>query len=115
MIAPGPHLTIWGSEQTAPTGAGQSEGRPSVGCSLADFYETVMGKTRSMRREAEDWLVGAYRQQTYSQVREFAQFATRLKRADGLVLARTEFIYDRIMVLPNRYTLAHVSFFIVCS
>lgn len=112
VIAPGPYLTIWGGTPRqpivspaggAPLRKSQQQGLVDEEITrLADFYHTVVAKTRSMQTETEDWLVGAYRQQTYSQIRDFAQFVQRLKHADGLVLARCEAIYDRVLVLSHR-------------
>uniref|UniRef100_A0A5K3EW86 Ribonuclease P/MRP protein subunit POP5 n=1 Tax=Mesocestoides corti TaxID=53468 RepID=A0A5K3EW86_MESCO len=101
VVTPGPHLTIWsGHESQSASHAGSPQEGDST---LADFYHMLINKTQFMQREAEDWLVGAYRQQAYTQVREFTQFINQLKHADGLLLARAELIYDRVIVRSNSF------------
>ncbi|VDL99548.1 unnamed protein product [Schistocephalus solidus] len=114
VITPGPHLTIW--SHTRPVTAKKLESNKSTPSSnspdsqsgmenadLADFYHMLTERTRLMISESEEWLVGAYKQRTYTQIRDFCQFLHKLRHADSCLLAKTETIYRKVLVLPNSF------------
>uniref|UniRef100_A0A0X3P836 Phagocyte signaling-impaired protein n=1 Tax=Schistocephalus solidus TaxID=70667 RepID=A0A0X3P836_SCHSO len=114
VITPGPHLTIW--SHTRPVTAKKLESNKSTPSSdspdsqsgmenadLADFYHMLTERTRLMISESEEWLVGAYKQRTYTQIRDFCQFLHKLRHADSGLLAKTETIYRKVLVLPNSF------------
>ncbi|KAL7064740.1 hypothetical protein AAHC03_04894 [Spirometra sp. Aus1] len=113
-ITPGPHLTIWSRtrqvaakklEPNKPTASSDSpdDQGDTEHADLADFYHLVTERTRLMISESEEWLVGAFRQRTYTQIRDFCQFLHKLRHADSCLLAKTETIYRKVLVLPNSF------------
>ncbi|KAL5964815.1 N-alpha-acetyltransferase 25 NatB auxiliary subunit [Taenia solium] len=99
-MAPGPVLTIFGNQPPSTALPDQSN------VNLTKYHQMMVNKIRSIQREVENWLVCAYRRQTFSRVHEYTQFLYKLGHSDSLLLAQTELIYHKVLVTSDRYSLS---------
>ncbi|KAL5110501.1 N-alpha-acetyltransferase 25 NatB auxiliary subunit [Taenia crassiceps] len=96
-MAPGPILTIFGNQPPSTPLPDQ----PNV--NLTKHHQMMINKIRSIQREVENWLVCAYRRQTFSRIHEYTQFLYKLGHSDSLLLAQTELIYHKVLVISDSF------------
>ncbi|VDK37631.1 unnamed protein product [Taenia asiatica] len=96
-MAPGPVLTIFGNQPPSTALPDQSN------VNLTKYHQMMVNKIRSIQREVENWLVCAYRRQTFSRVHEYTQFLYKLGHSDSLLLAQTELIYHKVLVTSDSF------------
>ncbi|KAF8561249.1 hypothetical protein P879_08890 [Paragonimus westermani] len=95
LVSPAPMLTLWaGSTPSGPL----PDSNPVLG--LYQRLHVLSGSTVS---EAEEGILAAYRRSAYTRVREFTQFAKRLRHADVFLTARLELVYWQVAVMPDDF------------
>ncbi|CAH8493054.1 unnamed protein product [Dicrocoelium dendriticum] len=99
IVTPTPVLTLW---STLPTSAQL----PEDSSPLLDLYRRLRVLSVSCVSEAEEGILAAYRRCAYTRVREFTQFAKRLRHADVFLSARLELLIWSIIVVPDDFDAA---------
>ncbi|KAA3670949.1 N-terminal acetyltransferase B complex non-catalytic subunit [Paragonimus westermani] len=95
LVSPAPMLTLWaGSTPSGPL----PDSNPVLG-----LYQRLHALSGSTVSEAEEGILAAYRRSAYTRVREFTQFAKRLRHADVFLTARLELVYWQVAVMPDEY------------
>ncbi|KAF6780099.1 hypothetical protein AHF37_00331 [Paragonimus kellicotti] len=96
LVSPAPMLTLWAG--STPSGPLSDSNNPVLG--LYQRLHVLSGSTVS---EAEEGILAAYRRSAYTRVREFTQFAKRLRHADVFLTARLELVYWQVAVMPDDF------------
>ncbi|CAL8069893.1 unnamed protein product [Calicophoron daubneyi] len=104
VLNAGPLLTIWANSP-------QFNQQTDTCSPILSLYQRVHALAGTMVSESEECLVAAYRRRAYTKIREFTQFADRLRHADVFLLARMELVYWQLAVVPEDFDslLEHLS------
>lgn len=97
VVTPTPVLTLW---STSPACSQQQQEDNSP---VLDLFRRLRVLSVSCVSEAEEGILSAYRRRAYTRVREFTQFAKRLRHADVFLASRLELLTWSIIVIPDDF------------